>query len=350
MARMNWLLAGLMVASAATGCAYDTGDTGGSTESLAIDFDADRAVGTFTHEDGVVVFDAEMLPEAMEVTLEFNGMVLTMTSDRISGAFDLDGYTAETGEETQIVEDDIALLRAFEAGLAETYLAHASESPAVDLLNRSLTLWGQYSTVVPLTRTFLGRLDRSSSLCGNVNRPGQGVNTKRWQSATHDCGSTAGDCSNWIGCERWDDNATTSNVFMSMHPEGGCSDDTYFGGSSTGFSCYEPNHPGGTEYAYGACFGRCGGSCGSGTAFTRDCLDHDHCVRFGHGIASGWCGDELVGATWDAINASNCSNANFGVDYNWANTGSEGSCPTSWNGTNDGCDVGCQFIDGDCFR
>jgi len=203
---------------------------------------------------------------------------------------------------------------------------------------------------MPLTRTFHGRLDRSSSLCGNVNKPGQGTQTKRWQSATHDCASTAGDCSNWTGCDRWDDNSSTSYVFMSMHPEGGCSDDTYFGGSSASFSCYEPDHPGGTEYAYGACFGRCGGGCGGGTAFTRDCIDHDHCVRLGHSIASFWCDDEFTGAAWDALWASNCSGVNLEVDYNWAGSYSEGNCPTSWNSTNDGCDVGCQFIDGDCFR
>ena len=351
MARKHGWLVGVMVAGVAWGCAYDAGGAGSASEPLLdIEVHADEVTGTFDNDMGSVYFESVVLDEAMEVTLELNGMFLTMTLDRASGVFDLDGFGADTGEDTQIVEEDIALVLAVERALSDIYDAEANDSPALELLNRALTLWGQYSTVVPLTRTFHGRLDRSSSQCGDVNRPGQGASVKRWERATHDCGSTAGDCSNWYGCERWDDNSTTDNVFMSMHPAGSCSDETFFGGSSGSFSCYEPSHPGGTEYAYGECFGRCGAGCGGGTIFTSDCRDHDHCVRLGHGIASGWCGDELTGATWDAVNGSNCSGVNFTVDYNWAGTGSEGNCPTSWNGTNDGCDVGCQFIDGDCFR
>ncbi len=35
-------------------------------------------------------------------------------------------------------------------------------------------------------------------------------------------------------------------------------------------------------------------------------------------------------------------------DYQWAGTSTANNCPTSWNGTGDGCDCGCQFTDGDC--
>ena len=346
----NWL-AVTVVAALLGGCAAQTGDPGSaSADLLNMDYDASHATVTFEQDGAIATAEATVLPDVMEMTLRMQGMVLLMTADRATGVFDVDGFAEANGEDTQMVESDLALLVAFEGALTEPYQQHAAESPALDFLNRAITAWSGYSETMSLTRTFHGRLDRSSSLCANVNKPGQGVQTQRWQSATHDCGSTAGDCSNWTGCDRWDDNSSTSYVFMSMHPIGGCSDDTYFGGSSASFSCYEPDHPGGTEYAYGACFGRCGGGCGGGTAFTRDCVDHDQCVRLGHSIASFWCDDEFTGAAWDALWASNCSGVNLKVDYNWAGTSAEGNCPTSWNSTNDGCDVGCQFIDGDCFR
>lgn len=342
-----WLLA-LVVA---TGCAAQTGDPGSSSGALTdMSYDESHAEVSFELNGDEALAIADVYADSMEMTLSMQGMVLLMTADRATGVFDVDGFAEENGEDTQLVESDLELLLAFEAALTEPYQQHAAESPALDFLNRAVTAWSAYSEVMPLTRLFHGRLDHSGSLCGSVNKPGQGSGTKRWVSGTHDCASTAGDCSNWTGCDRWDDNSTTSYIFMSMHPTGGCSDDTYFGGGSTSMSCHEPDHPGGTEYGYGACFGRCGGSCGGGTAFTRDCLDHDQCVRLGHAIASFWCDDELTGATWDAINAGNCGGVNFTVNYNWAGSSYENNCPTSWNGTNDGCDVGCQFVDGDCFR
>ena len=306
------------------------------------------AEGSFFLDDVEVRFESRILETANETTVELRGMILLLTADRETGVFDVDGFAAATALDTQMTEADRVVINAFDHALASSPLD--TSVPSVAFLVRSITAWSDYSSTLPLSRTFHGRLDRSSSLCSSVNKPGQGATTKKYKNATHDCDDTAGDCSNWWGCSRWDDNSTTDNVFMSMHPGGGCSDDTYFGGSDGTLSCHEPDHPGGKEYAYGACFGRCGGGCGSGTQFTRDCLDHDQCVRLGHALASFWCDDELTGATWDAINASNCSGVNFTVDYNWAGSSYENNCSTSWNGTNDGCDHGCQFIDGDCFR
>ena len=59
--------------------------------------------------------------------------------------------------------------------------------------------------------------------------------------------------------------------------------------------------------------------------------------------------DDFCGAAWDYTWAPNCG-GNFTVNYNWAGSSAQGACPAGWNGTNDGCDVGCQFVDGDCFR
>ncbi len=306
-----------------------------------------EARGSFTHEGTQIRFRTRVLRDVVETEITLRGMTLLSTVDLETGVFDVDGFTSDSGEDTQMTEADRALLRALEAALADDYRARAGELPALDFLSRALTLWGQYSSTMPLQRVFYGRLDQSASLCGNVNRPGAwGI----WTAATHDCNSTAGDCSDWWGCDRWNDNSTTDFVFMSMHPGGSCADTTFFGASSTSFSCFEPSHPGNTEYAYGDCFGRCGAGCGGSTVFTADCVDHDQCVRLGHDMASFWCNDELAGAAWDATWGSNCSGVTFTVHYNWAGTAYQGACPTGWNNANDGCDAGCQFIDADCSR
>ena len=307
-----------------------------------------RVSGVFHHSEAELRFESEVAEGASWVTVELRGMVLLLTADRETGAFDVDGFTLATGEDTQMSAADRAVLHDFDLALG-AYAGDSERGPALDVLFHTVTAWTDYASSLPLQRTFHGRLDRSSNLCSSVNKPGQGT-TIKYVAASHDCGSTKGDCSNWVGCDFWDDNSTTDKVAMSMSPTGSCSDDTYFGGSTTGMSCHEPDHPGGKEYAYGQCFGRCGAGCGSNTQFTRDCLDHDQCVRLGHGIASGWCNDHLVGATWDALNASNCSGVKFDVDRNWAGGPDEGNCPTSRRNANDGCDHGCQFIDGDCFR
>jgi hypothetical protein len=35
-------------------------------------------------------------------------------------------------------------------------------------------------------------------------------------------------------------------------------------------------------------------------------------------------------------------------EYVWCGTAFEDFCPDTWNGTGDGCDCGCQFVDPDC--
>jgi hypothetical protein len=130
-----------------------------------------------------------------------------------------------------------------------------------------------------------------------------------------------------------------------MHPGG-----SYFGTTIGNYRSYEPDHDASVEFGYGACYGRCGDSCGGSTQFTQACLDHDTCVRFGHFDQSPECDDDFLDAAVDYGVASNCPGVNFRVDFNWEGSANQNNCPTSFNNTNDGCDIGCQFTDGDCFR
>jgi hypothetical protein len=317
--------------------------------------EARHVKGTFTFRGVTLKFETEVLEQARETTFELRGMILTFTADPTLGAFDVDGFTPADGQDTQMTLEDRLVIMAFDKSIGAT-VADKMELPAVDLLVRNATIWGDYSDTLPLKRTFHGRLDQNNvgannDLCWAVNKPGNGtIVAPKYSRGTHDCGSGAGDCSDWWGCDGGEDNASTDYMFLSMHPAGPCGDTTWFGNSAGEQSCFEPDHSSGYEFSYGACEGRCGGDCGSGTVFSAACRDHDQCVRNGHASASGWCDDDLVNAAWDAAWMSNCGGTVFAVPYNWAGRGSNPACPTSWLNTNDGCDANCQFIDMDCFR
>jgi hypothetical protein len=312
--------------------------------------------GTFEYHGVTLAFDAEA-DAVKAVTVELRGMVLTGTFEPADGVFDLDGFNASDGSETQMTEVDRAVIHTFEVALTDIYRERGAELPALEVLNRAVTVWGDYSPTLTLHRTFYGRQERATlqNLCGQVNRGGQGTGfAPRYSWGSHDCLTIKNfwsDCAAVsAGCMYGDDSSTVERGFLSMHPGGSCNDNSYFGTSSTNMHCYEPDHDPNVEYAYGDCLGRCGGGCGGGTTFTQACLDHDICVRFGHIQVSAECDDEVLDAAFDAAFAPNCDGTSFTVNYNWSGSTYEANCPAAWNYTNDGCDVGCQFVDGDCFR
>jgi len=349
-----------------SGCSSGGGESGSGEKEIVvapeqqglITFDSlepKRVAGTYEYRDEKLRFESVERDQGYYVTLEVRGMVLSATLDS-SGAFDLDGYTAADGTDTAMTAVDRALVHAFESSLTDVYRARASELPALDVFSRSLSLWSEYPDHVALRRTFLTRDVRSvgTNLCNRVNKPGQGAGVAKWSWASHDCFKIKGvfttDCGPLTGgCAYGNDSSTVDNVFMSMHPGGSCSGSTYFGFTATSQLCWTPDHDNRAEFAYGDCFGRCGSGCGGSTQFTQACLDHDSCVRTGHNTADLGCDDEFAEAAIDYLAISNCG-GEFHVDYNWAGSANEGHCPVSYQNTNDGCDVGCQFIDGDCFR
>lgn len=369
--RRAWGLGGVCLGAIliVAGCASSHGgesDSGEKTVVVAaeqqglVTFDtleAKRVAGTYEYRGETVHFESTANEHGSDITLGMRGMVLTATLDS-SGAFEVDGYKDADGTDTAMTAMDRALVHGFEVALTDLYRKRAAELPALDVLSRSLTMWSEYPDTVPLRRTFLARDERRGalqSLCGNVNKVGQGGNfAPKFTWASHDCFKIKGvfttDCGPLSGgCAYGNDSSTVENVFMSMHPNGSCDGGTYFGFTSTSQLCWAQDHDNRAEWGYGGCFGRCGDSCGGATQFTQACLDHDLCVRSAHWSGTPGCDDEFVEAAVDWASASNCG-GEFRVDFNWAGSPNEGHCPTSFMNTNDGCDVGCQFIDGDCFR
>jgi hypothetical protein len=318
--------------------------------------EAKRVQGVFEYHGVTLGFDSETTDAGHFITFQLRGMTLTATVDD-SGVFDLDGFESESGEDTQLTEADKTVIHTFEVALTEVYNESGSEFPALGMLTRLATLWGDYPVTMPLRRTFYGRNEQAVlvNLCHRLNTAHQGVQLRKYTWGSHDCSHVeslfGSDCGAWeLGCSYGDDSSTTEMVFLSMHPRGNCNDGAYFATNLSNFTCFEPDHDASREQAYGDCFGRCGSSCGPETAFTQACLDHDQCVMGGHFQASPDCDDHFPDAGFDFLFATWCFNANFEVDFNWAGTSLESNCPSAFINTNDGCDVGCQVIDGDCFR
>ncbi len=248
---------------------------------LALEQDDDAVAGTYSDELHRLRFRSETTSEGFELELELNGMIITARLDE-DGVLEYDGFASGNGEPTQMTDDDRAAIVALNRSI-EALGTDVSEDLA--RLRRFTSVWSEYPDTLDMHHQVQVGFRGWNSLCGQY---GQFV------QATHD------DWSYNRGHDR-----TTYNALLSMDPSGPCSDGTYFWKNST-WQCFEPDHSKNIEYAYGSCFGRCGAGCGSDTQFTKDCLDHDSCVRFGHSTASFWCNDEFSSTTDDWLFAPSC--------------------------------------------
>lgn len=274
--------------------------------SRSDDLDMTRVAQGVHGTYGDVSFSSLQYGDTFEITVELNGLTLVALNDPKGGAIQFDGFATDSGGNTQLLEEDRRLIAGLRAALDELGM---NVSAPIQQLRAFVGLWEEWPESMNLQREVLAAPDRSASLCSSMNS---------YVVATHDCDFRPRD---------HDDSTLNGGAYISMHAAGPCDDGTYFWApysgnyyvypgilsywsqveyKSQGWNCFEPDHDYDIEYAYGNCFGRCGDGCGSGTVFTKDCLDHDECVRFGHAAGSGWCSDELAGAAWDAANGSNC--------------------------------------------
>lgn len=289
----TWLSA---VALVVAGCAG--GDTGSVAAGLTFEETQGAVTGSYVDtseaELGQVDFRGRFVDtNVLEIVLELHGLTITSLVDFDHGVIEYDGFATDTGEDTQIVDDDRALLAALARAL-DTVGTDANEP--LERVRSFANTWAEFPTTLDPQGQALTAEQRYSSICGSLNT---------YRRGTHDCNSGAGDCSDWWGCERGDDNSTIDYAYVSMHAPGPCSEGTYFWRDGQ-WVCYEADHPGAIEHALGACLGRCGADCGSSTQFTADCLDHDLCVRTGHDMASFWCDDEFTDTVDDWTFAPNC--------------------------------------------
>jgi hypothetical protein len=312
------LIVSATIAACVVGCVADSADPGGEEPvfgltsrdpALSITRGSDRVSGVL-QEDGMDVrfSSIEGANGAVEVRLELNGMVLTDHSTEDEEL--IDGVNADDGAPAVLTEMDRAAVRRLLAGLEaelfppiehvttkQEYDALRRLSPAEERLFRAVdSHWSQWPSTLPLKMSLGGDAPRSWTSWRRY------ASTNTTVTACHDCNvcSWSGDC---------------------------CDTGKKLGESWNG-----------TNY------GNCGTS-STGSQFTKDCSNHDQCVRTakhgGHVITSLYCDDQFTSCVDDNTFAPSCT-------YDWRGTTNKGNCPLSWNGTGDGCDCFCQFQDTDC--
>ncbi|MBF5041619.1 hypothetical protein FGE12_04410 [Aggregicoccus sp. 17bor-14] len=264
--------------------------------TLSLQESAGAAEGRFVSGDDVVAFRSrEVEPGVFSVDVSLHGLALNALMDPANGAGSLDGFAEANGADTQIVDEDRAVLAGFSAALNRDLPQGDAASPAAKYLRRSVSLWAEHPSSVELERTVLGERGRGYTMLCSYAKCG---------------GAYTGSCSSWNwysyakhDCQHGGFDATINQQIAQLGNHGTCSGDEYY--YSSGWKCGEPDHWSRPK-VYGNCFGRCGGGCGGDTQYTVDATNHDGCVRNGHALASAYCDDQFTSASDDELYAGNC--------------------------------------------
>jgi len=263
--------------------------------SLAVTADKEKVFGTFSaYGDGksinetlnapanqaeVVHFSStETVPGQFELKVEVHGKTLTASVDKDNKSAKLaavDGKGAEVFLNAKDRSQLDALFKAYEQQ------GYGGQSDAGNMLKRLLSLWAQTPDSVSLQRSVDGvSTSAYQNLCSY-----KGMEL----AASHD-GNQCG----------YDDPECTSLALLGSR---GSNTESFINGQWT---TAVPDH---IPYVRqrGECYGNCGGGCPSGNQIlTRDCLNHDQCVRNGHSLASAWCNDDFTYTFDDAMFAPEC--------------------------------------------
>ena len=272
--KRSLMVAGMSVLLGA--CSGGTSATG----ALDVQSTASSLKGTYNVDGSTVKFSStELKPGVYDVTVDLNGATLGALVDEGRQVAEADGF-AGTGADTQLVEADRQVLSRFVGALDEQLdIEHVATA---SILSRLASNWSQTPDTVPLQRQIAGGENRGwTSLCGSY---------RTYVTATHD-----------------DNNYGRNNPRSTSYADVGLrssSTQYYVNGA---WITTTQNHVA-NLYERGQCYGNCGAGCPSGVqTLTRDCHDHDQCVRNGHALASLYCDDEFVSASDDELFATRCS-------------------------------------------
>jgi hypothetical protein len=265
---------------------------------LALTQEEDGVRGTFERDEARVLFQAHAVETGVyEVEVRLQGMTLHGLLDPANGISALDGFTTETGTDTQLLDGDRALLSGLYDALNAQLPAGAQAGEPSRYLRRAVGLWAQHPSSVELSREVMGEEGRGyTMLCSYARCNGSNTGTcsgnYNWYSyAKHDCNQGG------FSYERNQQIAQLGDHYS-------CSGDEYYLSGST-WVCGEPDHWYRPKVV-GNCFGRCGGGCGGDTQYTLDATNHDGCVRNGHALASLYCDDQFTSASDDELFAPDC--------------------------------------------
>src|SRR5262245_45086137 len=272
------------------------GNEAGATApgTLEIATDAQGVHGTYVAGADRIAFRSAFVDGDVDLQVTLNGLVLDALMRPADGVSSMDGFAAANGADTQLVDQDRALLSGLYRAL--NGLSREELGDAGVYLRRAVGLWADHPTTVDVERLVMGDQGRGyTMLCSYAQCGGAWTGT---------CGSY-----NWYSyakhdCQHGGFSATVNQQIAQLGDHSSCSGDEWYWNGS-GWVCGEPDHWS-RPYVIGNCFGRCGGGCGGDTQYTLDATNHDGCVRNGHALASLYCDDQFTSASDDELFAPDC--------------------------------------------
>src|ERR1043165_6208939 len=163
-----------ILALALAACTDSPTPTGAQTDEALAIHETDKGIaGTF----GDTSFTSEMASDhVLDITIKMNSMVVTALVDFQTGVMEYDGYAADTGEDTQMTDDDRAVLADLEHAMATL----GDDLPfALDKFRGFVATWAEHPSTVDLNEIRLAVENRSwTSLCYAKNS---------YYTSKHDC-------------------------------------------------------------------------------------------------------------------------------------------------------------------
>jgi hypothetical protein len=289
----------------------------------------DRLAGSLLVEGTQLAFDVTQTEhQNFAIEVRYDDNTLTAVSDYTRDEFVFDGVKSD-GSDVELSKFDLYVVGQLGQAIADAQLPKAYR-PDVErmrgvvyqtpssALKRALAVWAQRT--IGTSADHVVKSIGVDYLCGYL--------TSWYIPASHDCW----DCDH----DDWSLVEVGPGGLFNCYP-----DDCHpLCANYNGGSCSEQQCKGGgiSVVQWGSIWDKYGACTNWDTnAYTKDCLDHDHCVRNGHGTGSYWCMDEGAAAADDQAQASDCI-MNNGCADNCGSYSSSGGCF---------CDSACDDL-GDC--
>jgi hypothetical protein len=260
--------------------------------------------GQFSSPSGVLWYRS-VVPVAgtARVTVEINQLVLTASLDFRQKTAEFDGQINGSRRVAELTEPDSSTLAAFARDLNDCLTKEPA--PALDALLRTVAVWEAWPNGALLSRSVaVTNPTAITMLCNQAKCTIQNPDGTYVLSYTGPCVIW-----NWYSYAKHDCNQCGSGEpncqqIVQLGNHYSCNGSVWYWNGST-WVCGEPNHWN-RPYEVGNCFGRCGGGCGWRHQYTKDCTNHDACVRNGHSDWSLYCSDEFFAAIDDFLFAPDC--------------------------------------------
>lgn len=260
--------------------------------------------GSYNDAEGTVTFQSTV-PSASSAytTITVNELELSASINFGQLTATLDSRATGLRRMPDLTEADHDLLVKFARGLAPCVTAKPTSS--LGTLVRVANLFSEWPEGLAISRNVAVTDPLTINMLCNKAKCTVLVNGQQVLSYTGNCVLY-----NWLqysnhDCNQCENNEPNCQQRAQLGDHYYCNgSEWYWNGSQ--WKCGEPNHWN-RPYIVGNCIGRCGPGCGGwDKQYTKDCTNHDTCIRNGHWDWSPYCNDEFALAIDDYLFAPDC--------------------------------------------